>query len=475
MSPGWPKSTPVPDESSRPDLSRARRVHVIGAGGSGMSAISIVLMAMGHQVTGSDAAESETLRHLEGMGAAVRVGHDPAALGDADLVVRSTAIPDDNPEVLEAERRGMRIWSRSELLAAICAERRVVAVSGTHGKTTTSTLLYLVLREGGMHPSMVIGGDIAGVGPGAAWDSEGEWMVVEADESDGTFLALGAEAVLVTSVEPDHLEFYGDRDSLVRAFERFVALAEGPTVVCADDAGSLALASTGRDVITYGTDGAAQVRILDVSQSGVESAFRLQPHGRAAVPVSLHAPGLHNVRNAAGALTLANALGVRWEDGAMALKSYRGVARRFQLRGERGGVSFVDDYAHLPGEVSAVLAAARGGDWQRIVAVFQPHRYSRTEALWADFADAFQDADVLVITGIYPAGEAPREGVSGEQVYAAVRQRHPDADVRYQPTLDDVATELTGLLRPGDLCLTIGAGDVTKLADRLMAWEGESC
>lgn len=452
----------------RPDLSRARRVHVIGAGGSGMSAISIVLMAMGHTVTGSDAVDSETARHLRERGASVRVGHDAGAVGDADVVVRSTAIPDDNPEVLEAERRGLRVWKRSELLAAICAERRVVAVSGTHGKTTTSSLLYLILRDGGLNPSMVIGGDIAGVGPGAAWDGAGEWMVVEADESDGTFLALGAEAVLVTSVEPDHLEFYGDRAALGRAFERFVAEAPGPAVLCADDPGAVALAPPSRETITYGTAGDAQVRILDVTQSGIESTFRLQERDRELASVSLLAPGLHNVRNAAGALVMAHALGVPWDTGAAAVRSYRGVARRFQIRGEQDGVTFVDDYAHLPSEVAAVLAAARAGDWKRVVAVFQPHRYSRTEALWADFADAFVDADVLVLTDVYPAGEAPRAGVSGELVFTAVRQSHPEADVRYVPTLENVAEVLPAILRPGDLCLTIGAGDVTKLADRLL-------
>ena len=462
-----------------PDLSGPRRVHVIGAGGSGMSAIATVLLAMGHRVSGTDAAESATLRHLEDLGASVAVGHDPALIAGADVVVRSTAIPDTDPEVEAARSAGLTVWRRADVLAAICRLRRTVAVSGTHGKTTTSSMLAVTLDHLGWHPSFIIGGDIAGVGPGARWDGEGEWFVVEADESDGTFVELGAEAALVTSLEPDHLEFYGGMAGLVAAFERFVAEPAGPVVLCADDPGAAGLAPSRHDrpLWTYGLIGDPAVRISDVELGRAGSTFELEVKRGAArgrtdgepltVSVALAVPGLHNVRNAAGVIALAAALGAGWQEAADAVSRFGGVARRFEHRGEVGGVSFVDGYDHLPTEVAAAIATARSGGWDRIVSVFQPHRFSRTEALGPDFADSFAGADVVVVTGIYPAGEAPRPGVTGRLVFDAIRAAHPGADAHYAETLDDAARLVAGLLRPGDLCLSLGAGDITTLPGRV--------
>jgi UDP-N-acetylmuramate--alanine ligase len=414
------------------------------------------------------------LTRLAELGAEVHVGHDPAWVGAADVVVRSTAIPDQNPEVIEAARLGRRVWKRSEMLAAICDRRRIAAVSGTHGKTTTSALLFLIMRHAGMAPSMIVGGDIAGVGPGAVWDPAGEWMVVEADESDGTFLELGAEAVVVTSVEPDHLEHYGGMTALRDAFSQFIGGATGAVVVAADDSGAraaLELAAPKLEptqIVTYGASAAANVRVTDVVLSGRDTTFVVEHRGRPVATVSLPTPGVHNALNATAAMALAHTLGVSWTTAAEALGSYGGVARRFERRGERGGVTFVDDYGHLPGEVAAALAAARAGDWQRIVVVFQPHRYSRTEALWPDFADAFGAADILFVTDVYPAGEPPRPGITGELVYRAVHDRHPEADVRYVATLDAAAEALGAVLQPGDVCVSLGAGDVTTLPDRML-------
>ncbi len=458
---------PGPGGDNRPDLSRPRRVHLVGAGGAGMSAIGAVLVAMGHDVSGSDAVDSPALERLAALGATVHVGHDPVWLDDPDVVARSTAVGAGNVEVVEAERRGLRVWRRSEILAAICAERRTAAVSGTHGKTTTSSMLAVVLDHAGMHPSLIVGGDIVGLGSGGRWDPLGEWMVVEADESDGTFLELGAEAVVVTSVEPDHLDFYGSRRVLEDAFSRFVSQAPGPAVVCADDPGAAAAAS-GRST-TYGTSATADVRVTDYAAGRGGARFALCVDGRRIGPVGVAVPGLHNARNAAAAITLAHALGVPWELAVEGIGLYRGVARRFETRGERDGVTFIDDYGHLPTEVAVTLAAARSGEWKRIVAVFQPHRYSRTEALWRDFADAFGGSDILFVTDIYPAGETPRPGVSGELVFNAVRDRHPDADVRYVASSDDLEGALDAVLRPGDLCLTMGAGDLTSLPGRMLA------
>ena len=393
-------------------------------------------------------------------------GHDPALVSEAEVVVRSTAVPDDDPEVEAARAAGHRVWRRADVLAAICRLRRTIAVSGTHGKTTTSAMLAVTLDGLGWQPSFIIGGDIAGIGPGARWDPAGEWFVVEADESDGTFVELGAEVAVVTSVEPDHLEFYGGFEPLVAAFERFVAEPAGPVVLCADDPGAAALAA-GRSgpVWTYGLAEGARLRVTDPELVRFGARFRVGPgpDGREA-PVSLAVPGLHNVRNAAGVIATATALGAPWPDVLRCVGRFQGVGRRFEWRGEAAGVAFVDGYDHLPTEVAAAVATARSGGWGRVVVVFQPHRYSRTEALWPDFATAFDGADLLVLTGIYPAGEAPRPGVTGRLVYDAVRAARPGLDVRYAEDLTAAAVTVADALRPGDLCLTLGAGDITGLA-----------
>ena len=450
------------------ELATSRRVHVVGVGGAGMSAIATVLAGMGHRVTGSDLKDSPGLTRLRAAGVAVTVGHRAENLGDAEAVAVSTAIPPTNPEVVAAGERGVPVLRRAEVLAAIAATRRTVAVAGTHGKTTTSSMLALVLSEAGMRPSFVVGGELNEIGSGAVWD-DGEWFVVEADESDGTFLELGAEAALVTNVEPDHLEHYGSWAALRDAFRRFVAAAPGPRVVCADDAEAAAVADAVGGCVTYGTAAGADWRMVDVRAERAGVSFDLlhgdEVVGRVALPV----PGVHNARNAAGALVTAVALGAPVDAGLRALARYAGVARRFQFRGEAAGVTFVDDYAHLPTEVRAALAAARAGGWRRVVCVFQPHRYSRTAALWQDFADAFDDADVLVLTDVYAAGEAPRPGVTGALLVNAVLDAHPWRRLAYFPRRSELVPFLARELRPGDLCLTLGAGDLTSVPDEVRA------
>jgi UDP-N-acetylmuramate--alanine ligase len=293
-------------------------------------------------------------------------------------------------------------------------------------------------------------------------------LVVEADESDGTFLDLATEVAVVTSVEPDHLEHYGDFDGLVAAFDRFLAGAAGRRVVCADDPVAARLAA-GHGALTYGFDPAASLRIVGFEPDRSAGRFTVQRDGVDLGPVAVPMPGRHNARNATGALAVALVGGADFGAAAAGIAAFAGVGRRSQLRGVRDGVTFVDDYAHLPGEVAPTLAAAAEGGWARVVCVFQPHRYSRTEALWADFADAFTDADVLVVTELYPAGEAPRPGVTGKLVADAVRAAHPSAPVEWVPERAGVVAYLRGELRPGDLCLTLGAGDLTTLADELLA------
>jgi UDP-N-acetylmuramate--alanine ligase len=468
-----------------------------------MSAIATVLAGMGHHVTGSDERDSATLQRLAEHGVRTWVGHRPELLGPLDAVTVSTAVPAADPEVVHARAQGTPVLRRAEMLAAICATRRTVAVAGTHGKTTTSAMLATILDAAGLRPSFIVGGDIAGIGPGARWD-QGEWLVVEADESDGTFLELGAEAVIVTSVEADHLDHYGDFAGLQAAFERFLIAAPGPQVICAD--GSVAselarrLADSGGNPTTYGSQVAATG---DHPSTGVDpstgtpaivihvaggdhltighlavgrdvdgrgrTSFELVRNGVGLGTVELAVPGYHNAQNATAALALSLALGVSFAVGSQALAGFRGVARRFERRGERDGVTYVDDYGHLPGEVSATIAAALAGGWERIVAVFQPHRYSRTATLWRDFADAFEGADVLVVTDVYPSGETPVPGITGALIADAVASAHPGQDVRYVATRPELVAALRSELRPGDLCLTLGAGDLTTLPDEMLA------
>ncbi|MHB8670561.1 MAG: UDP-N-acetylmuramate--L-alanine ligase [Acidimicrobiales bacterium] len=464
-----------PDPAERPgapvDLAGSgRRIHVVGVGGAGMSAIAEVLCRMGHRVSGSDLKPSANLDRLRALGVEVAVGHraeNVRGRHPPGILAISTAVPPHNPEVRAAEEDGIPVLRRAELLAAIVATRRAIAVAGTHGKTTTSSMLALVLRGAGLRPSFIIGGELNEIGSGAGWD-DGAFLVVEADESDGTFLELNAEAAVLTSVEPDHLDHYGgDEAALVAAFGRFLGAAPGVRVACADDPGARRLAAE-HGAVTYGEAPDADYRLLDLQGDRTGTRFALEHHGRRLGEVRLPVPGRHNARNATAALVTALSLGAPFDAAADALSRYGGVARRFQFRGERGGVTFVDDYAHLPGEVRPVLAAAREGGWRRIVCVFQPHRYSRTAALWREFGDAFEDADVLVVTDVYPAGEAPRPGVSGKLILNAVLERHPARQAAWLPRRPEVVSYLRRLLRPGDLCLTLCAGDLTSLADELL-------
>ncbi|MBI3257601.1 MAG: UDP-N-acetylmuramate--L-alanine ligase [Actinobacteria bacterium] len=444
-----------------------------------MSAIATVLTAMGHVVSGSDMSPSPVLDRLRARGLAVSCGHDAANVGDVDMVVMSTAVPSDNPEVVAAEQRGIRVLRRADVLAAICATRPTIAVAGTHGKTTTTALLAMALGEGGVGSSFIVGGEVHGLGGGAAWGADG-WFAVEADESDGTFLELAADAVIVTNVEPDHLDHYGSFAALRKAFAMFLAEAPGPRVVCADDpvaAELVAELGTDKPCLTYGTGPSAGYRMVDVELARNGVAFTLEhgsSDGRAKAIGRFHVPlpGLHNARNAAGAAVAALALGASVEAIARSFAGFSGVARRFEPRGEVAGVSFVDDYAHLPTEVAAALATARSGGWRRVVCVFQPHRYTRTAALSGDFASAFGDADQLIVTDIYAAGQRPIPGVSGkliaDAVSAWVHEGGSGPEVLWMPERDDVRRYLTSELRAGDLCLTLGAGDLTTLPDELI-------
>ena len=446
---------------------RLRTVHVVGIGGAGMSAIATALHAMGHTVTGSDLKESAVTERLAGLGIPVAIGHRGTNLGAAELVTVSSAIGESNPEVLEARARGLPLLARAEALAAVAALRRCIAVAGTHGKTTTASMLALVLVEAGMHPSFLIGGDVNEIGTNAVWDA-GDWLVVEADESDGTFLALVPDIAVVTNVEADHLDHYGSFAAVRAAFEQFVTGARRQRVVGADDPVAAEIGrEAGATLVGSGPDCTYRMVDLVLARSSVSFGL-VGPAGSPAVRLEVPVPGLHNAKNAAVATVAAAAAGAPLEAAARALARFAGVARRFEFRGTVNGVTFVDDYAHLPSEVRAALAAARNGDWGRVVAVFQPHRYSRTAELGEEFGPAFEAADLTVVTDVYGAGEAPVPGVSGQLVADAVHRSFPDMPVLYVAGRSDLRRTVREILEPGDLCCTLGAGDLTSLPDELM-------
>ncbi|MBK9181222.1 MAG: UDP-N-acetylmuramate--L-alanine ligase [Acidimicrobiales bacterium] len=431
-----------------------------------MSGLAELLAAGGHRVSGSDEVDSPVLDQLRDRGVDVWVGHRPGGVGEVDALAASTAVPPDDPEVLAARAAGVPVLTRAQLLRSLAALRRVAAISGTHGKTTTTAMVSRILEAAGSRPSYLVGGQLPGQGVGARWD-DGEWFVVEADESDGTFLELGAESVLVTNVEPDHLDHWGTEAALRHAFERFVAGAGGRRLVCADDPGASALAAL-PGVTTYGESGGATFRVVGLEPVPGGSRFEVWREAELLADVRLAIPGRHLALNAAGALALTVLLGSPPEAARRALAVFAGVGRRFERRGEAGGITFVDDYAHLPTEVAANVRAAREGGWRRVVCVFQPHRYSRTEALAEAFGPSFEGADLVVVTDVYGAGEAPQPGVTGRLVAEAVGASLPAVPVRYAPGRDELVAVLLDELREGDVCLTLGAGDLTTLPDELL-------
>ena len=450
------------------DLTSPRVIHVVGVGGPGMSPIATVLAAMGHAVSGTDIRESAVLDRLRSRGVSVIVGHDPANIpAAADLVVISTAIPSDNVEVVGAIDRSIPVVGRSPVLRSFASMRRTIAIAGTHGKTTTSSMLALILRAAEAHPSFIIGGEVLDLDTSADWDT-GEWFVMEADESDGSGFSVPPEFAVVTNIEPDHLEFHGSVDNLHRAFADFMKSTSGRCIVCADDDVARRLGAT-VDALTYGQSPDANYRIVDLRSARDGCTFGVEHDAQLLGTVHLPLPGVHNALNACAAIAVALELGIDFAVASDALGKFGGVGRRFQNRGEAGGVVFIDDYAHLPAEIVAALSAARDGEWRRVVAVFQPHRYSRTEALWREFANAFDGADILVLTGIYAAGESPRDGVSGKLIVDAVLNSHGRRAVTYIPDRAGLAAFLASKLRPGDLCLTLGAGDLTDIPDEVQA------
>jgi UDP-N-acetylmuramate--alanine ligase len=443
------------------------RVHFVGIGGAGMSAIAKVLIERHVPVSGSDLKRSQAAIVLEAMGAAIRIGHDAIAVEGAGVVVVSSAIRDSNPELTAAREQGISVLTRGEALAALLAEHRAIVVAGTHGKTTTTSMIVSILRAAGIDPTYLVGAGLNDSGTNAR-SGTSDLAVAESDESDGSFLLLKPSVAVVTNVEEDHVDHWSSLDDLRAAFERFVSAAGSAVVVPADDDLLVEVArSTGRGVITFGSDGDIAAEDVELS-TGISSTFTLVAQG-ARLDVALRVPGGHNIANALAAAGACLSVGVDPAAVAEGLGLYSGVERRFQFRGEVAGVSVIDDYAHHPTEVRATLAAAGSGPWGRVVAVFQPHRYSRTSAFADAFGHSFADADRVVLTDVYGAGEEPVPGVTGKLIADAVCAALPGRPVAYLPHRDELVSYLQSSLRPGDAVLTMGAGDVTSLGDELLA------
>ncbi len=447
-------------------LAAPTTIHIIGIGGAGMSAFALVLRQMGHSVSGSDLRESPILDRLRRSGVEVAVGHDAANVKGAAVVTASPAIGERNIELLEARRGGSLVVGRAQMMAAIASQRQNLAVAGTHGKTTTSSMLSLILVAAGVAPSFLLGADVTGVGANALW-GEGELLVIEADESYGSFAQLQPAITAVTNIEADHLDHYGTVHELEAAFEGLLRRSTRATIVMADDPGAARVGvAVGSLRVGVGPD--VEIRITEIETSRASSSFAMTWPGEPPLALRVGAPGLHNVRNAAMAAATAHEAGIDRAAIVEGLERFAGVPRRYEFRGEAEGIVFVDDYAHLPAEVAATLAAAADGGFDRIVAVFQPHRFTRTSAVATGFAESFGAADEVVITGIYSAGETPIPGVQGTLVANAVRSVLGPERVHYVEERDQVADAVDALLVPGDLCLTRGAGDLSTLPDELL-------
>ena len=445
-------------------LDTPRRVHLVGIGGAGMSGIARILLQRGHTVSGSDLQEGRAVAELRVLGARVEIGHDADNLQDAELVVISSAVPTDNPELLAADEQGRQILRRAEMLAALMADEHAVLIAGTHGKTTTTSMTVVAMQAAGKDPSFAIGGSLNESGTNAHGGSDG-LFVAEADESDRSFLHYRPDLAVVTNLEHDHPDEFADEAAVVAAFRDFLEgrTAGAPAIVCADDRGAMALADEiAGPIITYGTSPRAQLRLL----LGDDGVHELRRDGETVCTLSLGVPGRHNALNAAAAMAVCDALGIDLPKAAEGLTRFTGAARRFQRLGTAGGVAVVDDYAHHPTELRATLAAARSTDADRIVVVVQPHRYSRTEVLGAELGRAAAAGDLVVVTDVYASSEAPVPGVTGRLVADAAEAA--GAKVIYQPHLADVVEALVERVRPGDLVLTTGAGDVTQVGPALL-------
>jgi UDP-N-acetylmuramate--alanine ligase len=448
---------------------RTHRIHFIGIGGSGMSGIAEVMLTMGYQVSGSDLKSTEVTDRIVELGGRVFVGHSESNVEGAQVVVYSTAVRPENPELVRARAMGVPVIGRADMLAELMRMKYGIAVAGAHGKTTTTSLIATVLARGGLDPTIVVGGRVRALGTSARLGN-GQFLVAEADESDGSFLRLAPAVTVITNIDREHLDHYRDLDEIRQAFVYFANRVPfyGVSVLCADDPGVRGiLSAVVKRTLLYGTAADAAVRAEDIRLDGHGSRFRVLHDGRPLGDVELKIPGRHNVLNALAAVAVGVELEIGFEHIAGALAEFRGVARRFEIRGEVDGIQVVDDYGHHPTEIAATLAAARGLGGRRLV-VFQPHRFTRTQALAEEFGRCFADADRVWVLDVYAAGERPIPGVSGRTVVEKALQ-HGMAEIGYAADPATAVGEVAAAARPGDVVITLGAGDVWRLGDEILA------
>jgi len=452
----------------------SKHIHFIGIGGAGMSGIAKVLLEMGYKVSGSDLKDSRYTKSLQEQGAVISIGHNQDNIENPDIVVVSSAIPESNQELQRARDMNIKVIRRAEMLSSLGENLRSIAVAGTHGKTTTTSMISLTFEKSKLDPTFLIGGELNDIGSNAKY-GKGEFFITEADESDGSLLHLRPEVIVLTNVEADHLDYYNSLEEIEDLFLTFVeSLPEnGFVVACADDPGVVRLLNrSSKRFITYGIDDGGENRresgdfsAGEVKQGKLGSTYNVYHKGRQIGTVKLNVPGIHNVYNSLATLALSYSLGIDIRDILGALSRFSGVKRRFQIIGKSRDVTLVDDYAHHPTEVKATLDAARSGDWQRLICVFQPHRYSRTRFLGKEFGAAFGNADVVVLTDVYAAGEEPIPGVTGKAIVDAVLAESPRKSVVYLPKKTEIPKYLLHTVREGDLVLTMGAGDISAIGE----------
>ncbi len=447
-----------------------QKIHFVGIGGIGMSGIAELLLNLNYQVSGSDLKDSTGVRRLKSLGGQIAIGHLPENVGDADVVVFSSAVRSDNPEVLNARARNIPVIPRAEMLAELMRMKYGIAVAGSHGKTTTTSLIAEMLAHGNLDPTMVIGGRLKSLGTNAKL-GRGEFLVAEADESDGSFLLLSPTVAVVTNIDPEHLDHYRDMEKLKEAFLEFMNKVPfyGTAVLCLDHPVVRGLLPRVRKRFsTYGLSRQADLRAEDIRREGWQTRFLVCRGEEDLGEIRLNIPGMHNVSNALAAVAVGRELGLTFSAIREGLEQFQGIERRFQLKGQQAGVTVVDDYAHHPAEVRTTLDAARRGDQKRVLAVFQPHRYTRTQLCFQEFLGAFHDADVLIVTDIYAAGEKELMGVHARKIVEGVRKQG-HKEVFYLPTFPEILAFLEKACRPGDLVLTLGAGNVHQVGDQLLA------
>ncbi len=455
------------------------KIHFIGIGGTGMSGLARILLELGYQVSGSDIKASDVTQQLSDLGAEIHIGHTPENVDGAGTVVVSTAIQNDNSEVKEARGKGIPIIHRADVLAGIMELRKSIAVAGAHGKTTTTSMIALVLEKNRLDPTVIVGGILQNIG-GNAKLGQGSYLVAEADESDGSFLKLNPHLAVVTNIEDDHMDHYGSMENILKAFEEFLTKIpdHGLLILCADDSNIRQLISRcNKPYSTYGIQPGARYTARNIGNRGLVTYADIFDGENFLGQLTLNVPGQHNLSNALAAVVTGMSLGLEFSEIAKALEEFRGVKRRFQLLGEVKDIQVVDDYAHHPTELRATLNAARQTEAKRVVAVFQPHRYSRTKQLYEEFGKSFAEADVIVVSEVYAAGETPIPGINAELIIKAIEQTE-GRPVHFCATLDQTTAYLEEITKPGDLVLTLGAGNIwtvgVELVNRLRCSESEA-